>query len=143
MRWIGITIGCIVLAGALFVALIFGVSESGGEIITLRTLDEAGQPHETRLWIVDDGGYEWLRSGQPTSGWFVRLESNPNVEVARDHSTGSYRAEPVREPEVRDRIHALMAKKYGAAESFIAASRDGDLSVAIRLVPRTEVKAPK
>jgi hypothetical protein len=36
-----------------------------------------------------------------------------------------------------------MAKKYGAAESFIAASRDGDLSVAIRLVPRTEVKAPK
>lgn len=136
MRKIGIAVACLAGAAVLFIALIFGVSESGGEIVTLRTLDEGGEPHDTRLWVVDDGGYEWLRSGQPTSGWFVRLEANPSVEVTRNDRTASYQAEPVREPKVRDRIHGLMAEKYGSAESLIAASRDGDLSVAIRLVPQ-------
>ncbi len=136
MRWVAILLGGLVGAAAFLIALIFGVSEAGGEIVTLETLDAGGQAQETRLWVVDADEHAWLRSGMPTSGWFVRIEANPEVRVTRDGKTASYVAEPVRDPETRDRIHALMAAKYGWAETLIAASRDGTGSVPVKLVPR-------
>lgn len=136
MRWIGIGLGALVAVAVLFVAAIFGVSEAGGEIVTLETVSADGQASETRLWVVDHEGHAWLRSGQPSSGWFVRLEANPEVRVTRDGKTASYRAQPVRDPAVRDRVHALMADKYGFAERLIAASRDGSQSIPVELIPR-------
>lgn len=135
MRWLWITLGTAAGLAVLFFGLVFGLSETGGEVVVLQTLDAAGAPHETRLWVVDDDGNAWLRAGMPTSSWFLRLEANPHVQLTRGATTGPYLAEPVHDPAVRDRIHALMADKYGFAETFIAASRDGSFSIPVRLVP--------
>ena len=136
MRRLGIALACLIGLGVVLIALVFGISELGGEVVTVETLDSDGTPHETRLWVVDDGGDAWLRSGVPTSSWFLRLDANPEVHVTRAGETHSYRAEPVRDPAVRDRIHAKMAEKYGLAERLIAASRDGDRSIPVRLAPQ-------
>jgi hypothetical protein len=134
MRKLLIALLCLAGLGVGFLGLVFGLSEAGGEIVTLETRDSEGQTHATRLWVVDHEGAAWLRSGMPTSAWYVRLVSNPNVQVTRDGSTQRYRAEPIHDPAVRDRIHALVAEKYGFSESFVAATRDGTLSVPIRLI---------
>jgi len=136
MRWIAVTVACLLTASVLFIAFILGVSEFGGEVVTLTTSNDADQPQETHLWIVDDSGHEWLRAGQPSSSWLVRLQARPDVTVTRAGTTRAYLAEPVRDPATRDRINALMAKKYGTAESVIAATRKGEFSVPIRLVPK-------
>ena len=121
----------VVLAGA----SIFVVSELGAEVVTLETRDADGAWRETRLWVVDHDGFAWLRSGVPDSAWLVRLEADPKVRVTRGDAARTYRAEPVREPAVRDRIHALVAEKYGWTEAVISRIRDPDRSVAVRLVP--------
>jgi len=138
MRWIAIAAGVVAGLVVLVVGGIFGVSEAGGEIVTVVTRDADGAPHATRLWVVDHEGHAWLRSGVPTSAWFVRIQGDPRVEVTRGGATHSYRAEPVRDPETRDRVHALVAEKYGWADRVIGAMRDGSLSIPVRLVPLSE-----
>ena len=49
------------IAGLLF--LVVGlelIASESGEVVVLVTTDESGQPHETRLWVVDEG----LRAGE-------------------------------------------------------------------------------
>jgi hypothetical protein len=46
-----------------------------------------------------------------------------------------YRALPVRQPQVRDRIHALMREKYGMADRLVSLIRDPAQSVPVRLEP--------
>ena len=135
MRKLLIGVGGLVSLVVLFVMAIFAASESGEEIVTLRSRAADGSLQETRLWVVDDGGYAWLRAGVPTNAWLVRIESDPAVEVERSGETAAYTAVPVREPVVRDRIHALMRAKYAFPDRFISLIRDGDLSVAVRLEP--------
>jgi len=135
MRWVWIGLGSLAGLAALFVVGIFAISEAGGEIVTLETLDAGGEAQETRLWVVEEGGHLWLRAGMPTSAWFLRLEANPAVRVTRGGTITAYRAAPNRDPAVRDRIHALMAAKYGWAERVVAASRDGSQSIPVELVP--------
>jgi hypothetical protein len=129
-----VAVGLAVLA-ALVVGGLYGVSEVGGEVVVLHTRDASGADRTTHLWIVDDAGFAWLRSGLPTSSWFVRLEADPEVAVERGEQTQRYRAVPVRTPEARDRIHALMREKYGWADRVIGATRDGSASIAVRLDP--------
>lgn len=138
MRWLAIAAAVLFAVLILFIAAIVVVSETGGEVVVLETLDAEGRPHETRLWLVEHRGHPWLRAGQPGSGWLLRIEEHPEVRLTRDGHTGSYRARPARDPEIRDRIHALMAEKYGWAESVIAASRDGSQSIPVELVPTND-----
>lgn len=136
-RVVQIVAGLAVLA-ALIVGGLFAASEIGGEVVVLHTRDASGADLSTHLWIVDDGGFAWLRSGLPTSGWFVRLEARPDVSVERAGQTTRYRAVPVRSPEARERIHALMREKYGWADRLISATRDARASIAVRLDPAPE-----
>jgi hypothetical protein len=41
----------------------------------------------------------------------------------------------VRQPQVRDRIHALMREKYGRADQLVSVLRDPAQSVPVRLEP--------
>ena len=66
--------GLLILVAAIFsLALLFVVLERLAaervEVVELHTLDEAGEPVTTRLWIVDDEGYQYLRVGSDGSGW--------------------------------------------------------------------------
>lgn len=110
------------------------VAAESDEVVVLRVVDAAGVPHETRLWVVDDGSHSWLRAGSPAAGWFVLLEERPDVEVVRGEETLAVHAVP--EPGARARINELMRAKYGWADAYIGALFGRDDAVPIRLDPR-------
>ena len=117
--------------GALAVSM-WVASEAGEEIVTLRTFAADGEAFETRVWIVDEAGASWLRSGSESS-WLRRIGQDPTVEIARGAAVSRFHAVPVAGPEARDRIHAWMRAKYGLADWWLALLLPRDGSVAIRL----------
>jgi hypothetical protein len=133
----------LVLVGvALFVAAVAleMIAAESGEGVVLHTTDASGGSQETRLWVVDDDGHPWLRAGNPLSGWLLRLERRPDVEVTRGGQTLAVRGVPV--PEARDRIDARMREKYGWADAYISLLLAGrSQSVPVRLDPRAEPTA--
>lgn len=88
------------------------------EVVELQTLDAQGELMVTRLWIVDDEGWQYLRSGNGTSQWFARIQENPSFEVTRNGETRIYTAELRRDK--RDRINELMHEKYTWSDSIIS-----------------------
>jgi hypothetical protein len=134
MRLLLRILGVLVAAAILFVGAIFGASEFGGEVVHLHTRDAQGE-HVTHLWVVDDAGFAWLRAGMPDSGWLARIQNDPNVTVDRRGETLRFRAVPVHDPAVRDRIHALMREKYPWADRLISSLRDANGSVPVKLEP--------
>ncbi len=117
-----------------FFGVIMFASETGGEVVTLRTTSAAGESHETRLWIVEIGPDLWLRAGDPGSGWLQRLQQDPQVEMERRGRTAHYRAEAV--PHMGPEVDARMAEKYGWADRLIGIIRSEGESIAVRLDPR-------
>lgn len=114
---------------------IFGASELGGEIVTLHTNAPDGEA-ETRVWVVDGAGHAWLRAGNPSNGWLVRIDANPDVVVERNGQSTRFNAVPVRDdPAARERIHALMREKYTWADWVVSQIGDRTKSVPIRLDP--------
>ena len=88
------------------------------EVVQLHTLDDQGEPMITRLWIVDDDGQQYLRSGNGSSLWFRRIQENPSFEVTRNGITQTYTL--VLRPDKRDHINALMHQKYTWGDSLIS-----------------------
>ncbi len=123
----------VVIALAALVALGAGtmVASESGEVVVLRTTNGAGEPHETRLWVVEDGGRAWLRSGNEGAGWFVDLRERPDVTVVRDGTPLDVRAVP--DVPARERINRLMNEKYGFADSYIGFFFGRDDAIPIRL----------
>jgi hypothetical protein len=110
------------------------VASETGEIVTLQTNDAEGKPKETRLWVVDDGGKQWLRAGSPQSSWLLDIQRSPIVQVEREGQQALYTAVP--QPELRDRLNPLFAEKYGWADAYIGALFGRDDATPIRLDPR-------
>lgn len=116
--------------------LVFGgsfVASESGEVVTLQTQGEDG-PRETRLWVVDEGGRQWLRAGGPESRWLLDIQGNPAVQVERDGRSAPYTAVP--DAASRDRLNPLFAEKYGWADAYIDALLDSSDATPIRLDPR-------
>jgi len=131
LRRILVGVAAVVAAlGVFYVAL----AESG-EVVVLETRDAAGA-HETRLWVVDEGGAAWLRTGDATSPWLARLRANPDVAVTRRGERRDYRAVPVEDAQARERINALTLEKYGWRERTLRAGMDPSGVTPIRLEPR-------
>ena len=120
---VAVVVGFFVLVGA--------ASEMGGEVVTLTTNDAQGAERTTSLWVVDHGGFEYLRAGNPESSWYERLVADPKVSVERGGEVRRYTAEPA--PDRTPDVNALMAEKYGWADRLVGLIR-GD-SVAVRLMP--------
>jgi hypothetical protein len=126
--WLGAIAGIVlaVTGGEYF------ASESG-EVVVLRTRDAAGVVRETRLWVVDHDGSPWLRAGNPSGGWFMRLSAQPEVEVVRGGETRTFHAQPT--PEARDTINDLMQRKYGWADTYVSLLFPRSKKVPVRLLP--------
>jgi hypothetical protein len=117
----------LVLAG--FVALALGIDalvglsqpalEPGAAEGVLRTFDEAGNPHENRLVVVDDGGTLWIQSGHHFRGWYHRLLRNPEVELVRNGELRAYRAVPLDTPETEARVMGLLKQRNGAFRFYL------------------------
>ncbi len=134
MRWIAGIVGVLVAVAVLVFGLQVLASETG-EVVVLTAADEAGAPVQTRLWVVDHAGRQYLRVGADGSGWYSRITARPEIAVERQGIVADYLAVP--EPESSAEINALMQAKYGWRDSLIAVlvgGRDG--SIPIRLEPR-------
>ncbi|MEE8041718.1 MAG: hypothetical protein V3T15_02855 [Pseudomonadales bacterium] len=110
------------------------VASESGEVVVLTTHDAAGESHDTRLWIVDHEGYQWLRAGSEMSGWFTRLKNDPAIEVERSSSNKAYTAIP--RASLAPVINELMLEKYGWADRYIGFYFPRDDSIPVRLEPR-------
>lgn len=100
----------IMLGLAALVGILQYVASERVEVVELHTVDEEGEPVTTRLWVVDDEGFAYLRSSGEASGWYNRIMSNGEFELTRNGETGRYRAE-IR-LDKNDRINELMQSKY-------------------------------
>jgi len=122
---------------AALTVLVFGsqmLASESGEVVVLRTRDAGGAVHETRLWVVEHEGRPWLRAGNAGTGWLVRLQAQPEVEVVRGGEALALRAVPV--PEARDRINELMNEKYGLADDYVCFFFPREAKIPVRLDPR-------
>ena len=133
MKRIAIAMGLVLLLGLGLGLSQLAASESG-EVVTLTTVSDTGETVRTRLWVVDHDGRQWLRSGQPDSGWHTRLTANSAVAVERRGESAEYRAVPV--PDARTDINRLMRAKYGWADAYIDFLFDVGDALPIRLDPR-------
>lgn len=133
MKWVKrlAILAALVIVG--FLGLQYAASETTGEVVVLTTTDADGNSHETRLWIVDNGGEAWLRAGMNKSSWYGRILENPSVTLMRNGSAAQYTAVPV--PAATDTISGLVRQKYGWGDKLISKMMDRKASVAIRLEP--------
>ncbi len=134
MRAFAIGVGAL-LAVLLAVHLWSVAASPSDEVAVLVTRDADGEAHETSIWVVEDGGNLWLRSGSPKSAWLARLRRSPDIELERAGRRRSYHAVPVETPDALARVNAKMAEKYGASETLVGLYSDRSESVAIRLEP--------
>jgi hypothetical protein len=135
MRWVVRILGGLVLVAVVLLGLSFAASESG-EVVVLKTKTEhATKPdHETRIWVVDDEGRQWVRAGQPQSSWLLAIQRDPLVEMVRGEHSAAYTAVP--DISARDRMNALFRAKYGWADAYIDLLFGHTKSTPIRLDPR-------
>ncbi len=94
MRIVIRIIGLLVLLLVVVVGLSVVASEAGGEVVVLTTKGASGTPHETRVWVVDEGGIQWLRADSPQSSWLVAIQRDPAVEVERAGKRAAYNRRP-------------------------------------------------
>jgi len=117
MRTLAWLVGVLVAVILLLVGLLWGgmllISESGVEIVELRTTDALGATFETHLWVVDDSGLPWLWAATPETRWLQRLRTHPEVQLVRDGGIARYRAVPVETEEARQRIGCRVVSRYG------------------------------
>lgn len=131
LRWLLITLAVVVVLGGALYAL----SESR-EVVILHVRDPAGAVQATHLWVVDDAGAVWLRSGGRERGWFVRVAAKPEVELERGGEKRPYTAVIVDSPEAAARVSERMREKYGWIDALIERIEGGWDPVAVRLDPR-------
>jgi hypothetical protein len=116
------------------VGLYFAMAERV-EVVVLHSHDAEGE-HATRLWVVDDAGSAWLRTGSANATWLPRIRSNPAVEVERGGAAVAYSAVVLDDAETVARINQRTLEKYGWSEELLRSLGDEPgAQVAIRLDP--------
>ena len=106
------------------------------EVVVLHSHGADGE-HETRLWVVEDAGTAWLRTGATNATWLPRIRANSAIELERGGETGAYSAVVIFEPTSVARIDQLTLEKYGWSEELLRSmGSEPGAQVAIRLDPR-------
>jgi hypothetical protein len=106
------------------------------EVVVLHSHGADGD-HETRVWVVDDAGHAWLRTGGANATWLPRIRSNPAIELERGGETLAFDAVVIDDPGTVARVNQRTLEKYGWSEELLrSAGTDPAGQVAIRLDPR-------
>lgn len=120
-----------VALGGLYIALAERV-----EVVVLHHHGSDGE-QRTRLWVADDAGRAWLRTGASNASWLPRLRAQPEIELERGGAVTPFRAVVVDDAETVARINQRTLEKYGWSEQLLRATgMDPGSQVAIRLDPR-------
>tara|TARA_R110002072_G_scaffold1780_11_gene14882 strand:- start:15549 stop:15953 length:405 start_codon:yes stop_codon:yes gene_type:complete len=133
MKYLAWSFGVLVSCVLIF-AVVERMAAERVEVVELHAKGPSGEIITTRLWIVDEGGKQYLRVGADGSGWFSRLEANNNIQLTRGGETRDYRAVP--DPTKSDAVNRAMQDKYTWGDTFIGSlfgGRQG--SIPIELVP--------
>tara|TARA_B100001029_G_scaffold62753_1_gene50827 strand:- start:451 stop:864 length:414 start_codon:yes stop_codon:yes gene_type:complete len=104
------------------------------EVVELHTSIETSEEITTRLWVVDDDGYQYLRVGSEGSDWFNRLQATETIDVTRNGRRYGY-SWSLR-PDKSTEINSLMQHKYGWGDSFIGfltGGRVGSIPIELKL----------
>ncbi len=109
--------GLLLGIAALFGVLQYVASERV-EVVELHTINTEGDEVTTRLWIVDDEGFQYLRVGSTGSGWYTRIQENGEFALTRNGERNRYRAEV--NMSKSDRINELMQEKYTWGNTLIS-----------------------
>ncbi len=126
----------IVVGLMLILLLVQTLASERVEVVELYTTDELDEPQTTRLWVIDDEGYQYLRVGADGSGWFTRIMENGEIRVNRDGNTQAYTV--LQRPDKSEKINTLMQEKYTWGDSFFATmfgGRDGSIPLELHPVP--------
>jgi hypothetical protein len=86
------------------------------EVAMLRTIDESGAAHETKLWVVDLDGTPWVRVARPQRNWFERLRQHADVELIRNGVVQPHRAVEISDEDTRRRVDQAFREKYGVVD---------------------------
>lgn len=131
---------------ALALALALGLVALGGlyvamaervEVVVLHHHGAGGDEQKTRLWVVDDAGHAWLRTGRSNASWLPRVRSKPAVELERGGETLPFTAVVLDDAASAARVNALSLAKYGWSEQLLRSlGTDPRGQIAIRLDPR-------
>ena len=95
------------------VAVFTYVAGEQTEVVVLRTLDEQGLPHDTKMWVVDVDGVPWVRVANPDRRWYRRLVARSHAELLRGGVDQGVVAHPREDAETRASIDREFRKKYG------------------------------
>jgi hypothetical protein len=120
------------------VALYYGwkaLGRSADEVATLYAPGIGTDDHYTRVWVVEDRPYYWIRAEKPTRSWLPAVRGNPDVTLTLRGQRLALRADIREDPETVIFVDTLFRAKYGLAD----AARDvltERHSVPIRLEPR-------
>jgi hypothetical protein len=106
----------VILGLLLLVAFATYVAGEQTEVAVLHTVDDAGTPHATMLWVVDHDGAAWVRVARPERHWFQRLRTNPRIEITRNEKTETVLAQPDPTLETRAAVDAAFRAKYGLVD---------------------------
>ena len=115
----------LVLVGYVGLALAFdafiGVSqiELGGPEGVLRTFEDDGQVHETRMIVLQDGDVTWVQSGHHFRGWYHRLVRNPEVELVIGDETRAYTAVPLEDSASKANMKRLIEERVGRVRAAV------------------------
>ncbi len=125
-------LAALLVLSAAFGALNYLASERV-EVVTLHTVDAAGQPKETRIWVLDHEGRSYIRTSEG-SGWHARLVANPTFEITRDGDRRTYSS--AQRPDLRETLNGLFREKYGWGDAFISMIVGGrEQAIILELVP--------
>lgn len=122
---------------AAFGALYFLMAERVEVVVLHHHGSEPGDEKTVRVWVVDDAGHAWLRTGADNASWLPRLRAQPAVELERGGVTTPFTAVVVEDAATLARVDELSLQKYGWSEELLRTLNGADARhVAIRLDPR-------
>ena len=87
IRRLLIAVGIVLALGATFLISIIVASETGAEVVTVETEEPDGSVRETRLWIVDEANFAWLRAGMGPVPWLEQATAKGWEGIVAVHFT--------------------------------------------------------
>jgi hypothetical protein len=117
--------------------LTFGLSELGGEVVTLVRTEVDGSNKNIRVWIVDADNKSWIEHGDSESYWIKQLTNDSELLIIREGEEKKYLAFADRDS--HDLYHNLRREKYGFSDkmldilAFGAISKENCEGIPVRL----------
>jgi hypothetical protein len=97
--------------------LTFGLSELGGEVVTLVRPEVDESNKNIRVWMVDADNKSWIEHGDSESYWIKQLTNDSELLIIREGEEKKYLAFADRDS--HDLYHNLRREKYGFSDKML------------------------